>query len=179
MMYPSAEKIKSDKDHLKFLKESLGSPKKADILFRGTDHGFNATKFHELCGNKQNTLTVVRTEYKKTIFAFSVMAWNAATNNYAADASNKSCIIWLHPRTKLTHQSSGNNAILCNSGYGPTFGTGHDLWITGDNIYTAFPVSYNNGSYGAQSQINYTLMLGAPHTNSCKILEYEVYALTF
>ena len=164
---------------MKFLKESLGNPKKADILYRGTEHGFSVPKFHELCDNKQHTLTVIRTEYKKTIFAYSVMAWNASNNTSATDASNKTCIIWLHPRAKLV-QSNGNNAIYCHTGNGPRFGTSaNDLQITGDTITTNFPVSYNNGTYGGANQVTYTWMLGVPHTNSCKILEYEVYALTY
>lgn len=127
-------------------------------------------KFHELCDGQTNTLTIIRTEYRKTIFAFSgAAAWNKS-NSYVNDTSNRACILWLHPQNKLACSNFGN-AIYPQATHGPWFG-GNDLYIHNNgNVYTGFPAHYGT-NFGSQSQQTYAQMIGCPNASSCKCIEY-------
>lgn len=114
------DRIASDNERIKFLKESLNNPVRAELLFRASDHHFLAQKFHEKCDGVGNTLTIVRTEYGKTIFAYAAPNWSS-DNVYVKDPSKNSCIILLDIKKKipLIEQSK---SIFCHAEYGPTFG---------------------------------------------------------
>ena len=165
LLYPDAEKIQFDKANTDFLKTSLSNPTQAHLLFRATEHGFGYAKFHELCDGKANTLVIIRTEFQRTIFAFSPCAWNSS-NQWVNDSANKACIIWLSPKVK--HVNNNTNTIYCHASAGPRFG--NDIQINSNTISTGFPNTYNPGYNGGANQINYTQMIGCPTTNSCKIL---------
>jgi hypothetical protein len=50
--------------------------KQVKLLYRASDPGFCAEKFHQKCDGIPNTLTVVRTEFDKKIGGFSVPKWS-------------------------------------------------------------------------------------------------------
>lgn len=139
------------------------------MLFRASEHNFETAKFHAKCDEKSKTLTIVRTDYMKTIFAYAEMAWNSTSNNYINDTTGRSCIIWLHPKVKNA-LTKAQYSIYCQTDYGPTFGA-HDLYIgNGGNGTSNFCHSYNNGY--SKSQVTYTLMTGNPSAETFKAVEY-------
>ena len=52
---------KRDIDHIKFINESLDYPKKLKLVFRASENGFQASRFHEKCDNIAHTFTLVET----------------------------------------------------------------------------------------------------------------------
>jgi hypothetical protein len=54
---------------------SLGRSQKLELLFRASEHGFDAQKFHQSCDNIQDTVTLVRTSKGKTIAGYSHREW--------------------------------------------------------------------------------------------------------
>jgi hypothetical protein len=71
-------------------------------------------------------------------------------------------------KAALKNQNDGN-AIYCGSGYGPTFGSGHDLRIANDaksntNSYTNFGHTYQAPSGYTYGQANtQSLLAGSYH----------------
>ena len=62
------------------------------------------------------------------------------------------------------------HSIHGNASYGPTFGSGHDIYIANSaSGSTGFPSTYNNNK-GGQSQQTYTMMTGNPNGSSFNIL---------
>ena len=51
-----------------------------ELLFRATEHGFTATKFHELCDNKGKTLTIVKSTNNKIFGGYTPLNWNTSGN---------------------------------------------------------------------------------------------------
>lgn len=65
------------KELYSYLIEELNHPKELILLYRGSENNFRAPAFHEKCGDKENTLTIVRTGYGKTIAAFTPYKWHS------------------------------------------------------------------------------------------------------
>ena len=59
-----------------FLKQSLNNPKRLQLLFRASEHDFKAKRFHQKCDGVHGTLTLVKTEFGKTIAGYSYYRWN-------------------------------------------------------------------------------------------------------
>mmetsp|Transcript_23722 Transcript_23722/g.20609 ORF Transcript_23722/g.20609 Transcript_23722/m.20609 type:complete len:297 (+) Transcript_23722:394-1284(+) len=54
-----------------------GSHPKAELLYRGSSHGFGSSNFHQECDDKGPTLTVVRTKGNKAVFGgYTKISWN-------------------------------------------------------------------------------------------------------
>ena len=82
--------------------------------------------------------------------------------------------------SKFMKKKDSNIAIYCGTGYGPIFGSGHDIWIynnCNDNGgYTNF--GYGNGSYECNSDLTSSLFVntaGPDQTNYFKVSDYEVF----
>ena len=65
-----------------FIRCALSNPRQLRLLFRASEHGFKVAKFHEHCDNIENTLTLVRTEFGKTVGGFTKYKWSQGTNYY-------------------------------------------------------------------------------------------------
>ena len=50
-----------EKKQMDFLKTQLGNPISSALLFRASEHNFQAAQFHTKCDTKAKTLTIVRT----------------------------------------------------------------------------------------------------------------------
>ena len=74
-----------DAERKALLFNTLKDPKQLKLLYRGTDHEFSVTAFHNKCDNIPNTLTVVKTEFNKTIAAFTKYPW-AQEGGYVSDS---------------------------------------------------------------------------------------------
>lgn len=81
---------------------ALNNPKKCDLLYRGSENGFSASTFHQKCDNIPNTLTIVRTEFGKTIAGFTQYTWNSVgSGNYLNEAGKNTSLISLDLKQKM------------------------------------------------------------------------------
>jgi len=96
-------------------------------LYQASKDGDSASTFHSRCDSKGATVVIVETT-KGTVFGgFTDAAWSSSTGYSSSDLA---FLFRLRPSIKRYHKKNGNNnAIYRNSGYGPTFGNGHDLMI--------------------------------------------------
>ena len=107
------------------------------------------------------------------------MPW-LSDNNYGNDDSKRSFLFSLTNKTKHVLFANPIYAIYNNPGYGPTYGGGHDVYISNDcNINTS---SYSNFGYCYKS-IDSAPYGGLPAQSymagsyNFKVAEYEVYEI--
>ncbi len=157
--------------------------KQVTLLYRASDHGFCAMKFHEKCDGIPNTLTVVRTEFDKKIGGFTPLKWsNPQKAEYAADNSKESFIFSLSNNDKFSLQKP-ENAILNAQGFGPIFGGGGDLRVCDkanslNGNYTNICFSYRNEKYKFNDKASLERFNGdSTGSFNLKIKEWEVWAV--
>jgi hypothetical protein len=84
---------KGNEEQVKFLFQSLKNPKQLQLLFRASEHDFSAIAFHSKCDNIEDTLTIVRTEFGKTIAGFSHYMWNKPNNGNRVDDKKRNAFL--------------------------------------------------------------------------------------
>jgi len=108
-----------------------GLNKKFSLLWRGSRDGFDAAAFHRLCDGKANTVTFIKNTNGFIFGGFTSLPWSSSGGVYQAD---KSAFLFslTNPRNtplKLNVKPA-HNAIYQHSSDGPTFGAGHDLYVS-------------------------------------------------
>ena len=151
------------------------SPKKTNLLFRGTRDGFDASIFHQKCDSKGPTLTIVRSACGFLFGGFAApKAWSSSGGYSYAPGS------WLfsltHPTVQGSHKlasTNSSNHLYFKTNYGPTFGDGHDLYISNNS-------SNGNGSYSCLGNEYSTLPRGISNFTSSEkftVADYEVHQI--
>jgi hypothetical protein len=128
---PFESQILKDKQPSELIKLCEFSLKdKWTLLYRGTRDGFAVANFHSKCDNHSNTLTIVKANGSSYIFGgFTSINWDCSSgwksdpNAFLFSLTNKD-----NKPCKM-RQINTAQSIYCGSGYGPTFGGGHDIFI--------------------------------------------------
>ncbi len=139
-----------------------------NLLYKLTRDGDSSSSFHNKCNNKGNTLTLLKTTRGYRSGGFTTQNWSSSggykndNNTFLFSLDYKECYF----------TNDGNNAIYDYSSYGPTFGSGHDLYIASgcSQNYSSscnFPYSYGGGRCRALSGGYYNF----------KVHEIEVYQI--
>jgi hypothetical protein len=164
------------------------------LLWRGSRDGFEAQEFHRRCDGHANTLTVIL-DTKGNIFGgFTPVEWESRVHNgkwgnenncYKADDSQKSFLFTLKnphnipARRFALKAEKKEEAIGCDSRYGPTFGPRsfhHDINVC-NNCNTSL---FNQASVG-DTYINDTGLDGKivfTGSMTFQVQEIEVFEIT-
>jgi len=136
--------------HFWLIQTWLGSPRSWSFRYRGSTHGFGSAQFHAQCDNIGPTVTIIKSTGGWIFGAYNPGSWNS-TGNWV---QHSGCFLFTLTNPNGTpptayYQKTTSNATYCNSGYGPTFGGGHDLYVdhncnSNANSQTNFPNSYND-----------------------------------
>ena len=165
--------IKLQWSELRFLNQQLKSVSKkiGETLFVASKDGDAASKFHSACDKKGPTIVIVETTTGNVFGGYTDLSWGTSSGAYVK--SSNTFLFRLRPSTKRYDIKAGKegNAMYTNSGYGPTFGGGHDLYIVSSALSSTS--SYTNGghSYVFPSYPNYQLNDGA---KNFKVKDYVV-----
>ena len=129
--------------------------------------GNTAKSFHNYCDNKGPTLTVVYATSGYYFGGYTTENWDCS-GAYKKDAN---AFIFSLNNNKYA-KASNDNAIYCHSNNFPTFGGGHDLYISdkcneNSNNYNGTNNTYNFGS-------NYYLNGGSYNFQVSKLEVYQV-----
>jgi len=128
-------------------------------LFSTSREGDLASQFHSKCNGKSNSLVLVKTKTGKRFGGFTSLHWSYTSNNYANDS--KAFVFSLDNKECYKYNNSGNS-IYCHTSYGPTFGGGHDLYLsngclTKNDCYTnQSSYDYNGKNYALNGSSNFT-----------------------
>ena len=95
--------------------------KSAKLIFRASENNFSIKKFHELCDNIPDTLTLVHNEFGKKFGGYTPVAWTSDKKHWVADKSLKSFIFSVDMGEKFK-LNLAQFAIASNPERGTTFG---------------------------------------------------------
>lgn len=138
------------------------------LLFKSSVDGDNSKKFHEKCDFCGATLTIVRSDKGKRFGGYTSISWDKGLGNYNTKGDN---FVFSLDTRKYYKNISGSHHTYHNESYGPTFGGGHDLYISNGCMSNANSYT-NKSSYDMTSA--YELNGG---TYQFKVLDYEVYSI--
>lgn len=104
--------------------------RKLNLLFRASQKQFSAKEFHKHCDTKGPTLTLIKSKTGRAFGAFSTTSWMNDKNGkyYSAPGSFLFSVQGQKKFDLLNQYDSG--AIFCFFEYGPTFGSGYDLFLS-------------------------------------------------
>jgi len=113
-----------------FINKQLKSVSKemGGLLYQASKDGFHVSTFHDRTKSKGSSITIVETKSGNVFGGYSSYTW---TNSGGYRSSTGAFLFRLRPSIKRYDLKSGyaNRAIYTHSSYGPTFGSGHDLYI--------------------------------------------------
>jgi regulator of replication initiation timing len=144
-----------NKDHISKLTEWTGR-KTWRLIYRGSQNGWSAANFHNCCNNKGESIVVIRSSEGYIFGGYCPVSWTSSnqyinTNNawlFSMSSPNGTYYV------KLPVTQNQGNSIYDHSGYGPTFGSNHDLHInnnpTSNSNYSNLGGSYSYSPLGRQ-----------------------------
>jgi hypothetical protein len=89
------------------------------LLFSGSTHGWERSKFHELCDDKGPTITVMKSKAGRVFGGFAMQSWDSKTKGFKAD---EKAFIYSIDRQQIYRVIDAQKALYCYSGCGPCFG---------------------------------------------------------
>lgn len=160
-----------------WLKDQLDLPHSTFVLlYRASRDGWSTATFHTCCDKRGPTVVVVKSN--DSLFGgFTEQSWDSSGSYKYC---NESFIFSLvNPSgsvpTKLPLKPDQTKyGIYCNSGYGPTFGGGHDLTICEDANSSSKSYSSLGNSYECPRHITSTFLT---EERTFLVSEVEVFGL--
>ena len=166
------------KDEEKKLISEWIHPKKVikfSLLYNNSNDSDGSTYFHYNCDGVFPTVTVVLDTSGRRFGGYSTQNWaqSSAGGNYARAPG--SFIFNLSQKKNYDLQDELNaNAVYRHNSYGPTFGSGHDLYIA-NGCRSNGNSSCNKSSYNT-GNVN---LLGNNGSTGFQVSNYEVYQVIF
>ena len=152
--------------------------KRIEMIFRASENGFKAEKFHQFCDGKSPTIVLIKSNYGKIFGGYTKSKWSS-NDNWVNDDSRSSFIFSVQHSTKHKLKHS-KNAIFSGKSHGPIFGKGYDIYISNNcnlntNSFCNLGNSYSlNNCSKSESIESKTYLAG---NINFKITEYEVYQI--
>ena len=149
--------------------------KKLRLLYRGSDHNFDCSTFHQLCDGKGKTLVLVRSKTNTLFGGYATTAWHS---NKSYSPAPGSFLFNLDKQTQHKIYRNEGCAIYGHVNFGPLFGNGYDLHLTNNcnlnndsssNLGNTYSLP-NNISYGTNESQSY--LVGS---YQFVVEEYEVF----
>lgn len=74
---------------INYIHKCLNNPTSMELIFRASEHGFNAREFHKVCDSVEDTFVLLRTEFGKTLAAYTHYKWGQVSHGQYVDDSDK------------------------------------------------------------------------------------------
>ena len=152
---------------------------KMELIYRGTRDGSGSNIFHNKCDNQGPTICLCKNEKGNIFGGYASISWTSDGSYYSANGSflftltNNNGIA----PTKYPNTQNFDNAVYHNSGYGPTFGGNHDLYISNDYLNNKNSHCSLGYSYPDVLGKGNSIFSGDVNTNYFKLKELEVFKL--
>ena len=158
-----------------------GKGKIRKCIYKASQDGFSDTHFHSKCDNKGGTITVIKSTNGNIFGGYCPLPWSTnGSYQYDKDSfifslKNSKNKFFKFPSTTTYGQSS----IYCCSGYGPTFGGGHDIYVVSNSntttgSYTNFGYNYDSNVIGAYGSTQAQAFLAGNY--NFQTIDVEVYS---
>ncbi|CAD8113900.1 unnamed protein product [Paramecium primaurelia] len=147
-------------------------------IYLSTLDGLNGQSFWNKVNYQQNLLMIFKSKSGYIFGAFSPCNWiSNCSGAYVQDNTLSSFIFsQTHDQIYPIKEGYQGNAIYCNKSYGPTFGGGHDLYISTDFQSGGSNLGYSYQCDQYQISNTSTHLFGQSTPN---IVECEILMLTF
>ncbi len=114
------------------------------LCYRRSTHGASASTFHSKCNKKGDTVTIAKLDNGRLIGGYAGCAWQSKNNyGYSCSGSFLFNLTNGHAYHKKNYHNGNSNSFSHNywiydhSNYGPTWGGGHD-WYVSKNMTTGY-----------------------------------------
>ena len=150
-----------------------------ELLYRGTKDGQGSNIYHNKCDNQGPTLCLCQNEKGNRFGGYASISWTSDGNNHNANGSFLFTLTNIHNTapTKYPNTQNYNYAVYHNSGYGPTFGGNHDLYICNNPFNNKDSYCSLGYSYPDVLGKGNSVFSGDANTNYFKLKEIEVFKL--
>jgi hypothetical protein len=88
------------------------------LLYSGSTHGWQRSKFHELCDEKGPTITVMKSKAARVFGGFAMQSWDSKTGEKA----DEKAFIYSIDRQQIYRAIDTQKALYCHSNLGLCFG---------------------------------------------------------
>jgi hypothetical protein len=99
------------------------------LLYRASVHGFSAHDFHSKCDNQKKTLSLIKTTNGFVFGGYTEQLWNHIGHFQTDYRAFIFSLANVDKKPVKMEIQVPEFAIYCDSGFGPTFGSGHDIHI--------------------------------------------------
>jgi len=172
-------------DHMDQLETWIGTrPKTFRLLYSFTRDGCGLQPFHSRCDNQGPTVTVVYNPQGSVYGGYTSLAWQSSGYYKRDDQAFLFQLVFSHQKmcrkcpSKIT-----TNGVCHHSGYGPLFGSGHDLLLFSfsnvNPVNGVFPLSTASGQMNPSPDYEYGGVKPADINNgTMDVVEGAVYSVT-
>ena len=168
----------------KLAKKSI---KRMNLLYRASDHEYLASKFHDLCDGKNDTIVLIQSDFGNIFGGYTNIPWST-DGEYHRD-KDKSFLFLLYSNDKSQEcPKIWNYTWRANDGYygevrhersgGPIFGGGHDIMIY-DKCNSGKPYNYCHGFSFIENNKGAVLCGGSKTQKEGRFIvtDYEVFQI--
>ncbi|CAD8105632.1 unnamed protein product [Paramecium sonneborni] len=144
------------------------------LIYCGTKDGLNGQTFWKCVDKLSNLLMIFKSKSGYIFGAFSPCQWQLMSGSYFQDNALSSFLFsQTHDQIYPLKEANKQHSIYCNqSSYGPTFGGGHDLYISADfnGGYSSLGHSYQCNQYQIANTSTHLFGQSTPNIAECEIL---------
>jgi len=151
----------------------LAIPNPSNLLYRASRDGWSNATFHILCDSAPMTLTLVRWSTGNISAGYTATSWSGSGYKKDPNAKLTNLVDNWGYANQVYPISNTRYSIYTNSGYGPTFGNGHDLAVDLDTK-TGYCYAAGYDYSGQRSGYSMNNMSGL-YSSSVGIDEVEVW----
>jgi hypothetical protein len=115
------------------------------LCFRKAPGNNTAAQFHAACDFLGPTVTLLQFNNGRVLGGHSSYSWSGPGGGFYRSYDSNAFLFSVTANKKYPFANYQTETIYNNPSYGPTFGSGHDLFIGGatlDNYYCNFPYAY-------------------------------------
>ncbi|CAF1288690.1 unnamed protein product [Rotaria sp. Silwood1] len=138
-------------EHKKKLNEFYGKMNQQwELIYKASRDGFDSNAFHSRCNNKGPTITIIQSTGNYLFGGYTSVSWTS-DGSYKNDSTAFLFTLInpynIAPTKYLINPTQAGHAVYHHNSYGPTFGSGHDIYVVngsnGNNSNaTGFPSAY-------------------------------------
>ena len=150
---------------------------KLELLYRASRDGWRAQDFHSRCDGKGATVTVIKCSGGFVFGGYADVPWQS-NNSWAH--SSQAFLFSLHSPSgvgpvKLPLVQNHQHAMYCGASHGPTFGSGHDIYVAdGANGNTNSHTNLGHTYQLPAGQSAQTFFTGAHNFQAAEVEVYQV-----
>ncbi len=104
------------------------------LCYRRSEHGAQASTFHNLCNNKGPSISLIKTNTNQIFGGYNPLSWKSS-GSYAN--TTQSFLFSVTNNAKFPYCNNAANSVYDAPNYGPTWGGNHDLYVEG-NMTTGY-----------------------------------------